>query len=92
MSDNETLNFGQALEALQQGQRVRNIGWNHDNSYLELQTPDDNSKMTQPYIYFNKPCGDAPDGTLRVPWVASQFDLLRGQWVIISSEEQRQAA
>jgi len=90
-SDVVIVDFSTALHALEGGSRIRNMGWNHDNSYLELQVPDDYSKMTMPYIYFSKACGDTPGGTMRVPWVASQYDLLSADWVIIAKQAQEAA-
>lgn len=75
------MNFGQALEALKKGERVRRTGWNGKGMWLQLQMPDKNSKMTLPYIYIEYPMGHLayPNGS-RVPWLASQTDLLSGDW------------
>ena len=70
--------FGWALERLQQGIKVSRLGWNGDSQFLELQTPDEHSKMTLPYIYITTVQGD------RVPWLASQTDMLSEDWVAIS--------
>jgi len=67
--------FGWALTVLQDGERVTRDGWNGKGQFLELQVPDANSKMTQPYIYITTVQG------YRVPWVASQTDLLARDWV-----------
>lgn len=66
--------FGWALLALKSQKRVTREGWNGKNMYLELQVPDENSKMNRPYIYMK-----AANGEL-VPWVASQSDLLETDW------------
>lgn len=68
------MDFGQALAALQFGQRVTRAGWNGADQYLELQVPDAHSKMKRPYLYISP-----VDGGL-VPWVASQTDLLAVDW------------
>ena len=52
-------------------------GWNDKDMYLELQVPDDSSKMTLPYIYMKTAQGDL------VPWFASQTDMLAGDWLIV---------
>ena len=77
------MNFGQALELLKQGKRVARRGWNGKGIYIELQRPDEHSKMTQPYIYIvttglqtDNP--DAPKGV--VPWLASQTDRMAEDW------------
>lgn len=69
-----SMNFGEALEALNQGSRVARENWNGPNQYLELQEPDDDSKMTLPYIFIRTVQGHL------VPWLASQTDLLSNDW------------
>lgn len=80
----ETFDFGMALELLKAGHKVARKGWNGKGIYLELQKPDEHSKMTLPYIYIvttelvtDNP--DAPKGV--VPWFASQTDMLAEDWV-----------
>ena len=68
------MNFGQAIEALKNGQRVTRPGWNGKGMWLALQTPDANSKMTLPYIFMRT----ADEGF--VPWLASQTDVLAEDW------------
>lgn len=82
------MDFGQALTELKNGNRVKRKGWNGDGIFLALQVPDKNSKMTQPYIYIdtlglktNNP--NAPKG--RVPWLASQTDMLAEDWEVINA-------
>jgi hypothetical protein len=75
------LGFGFALKALESGKRVRRSGWK--GYFLELQVPDANSKMTSPYIYIDSSGlqTDNPDAPKnRVPWVASQTDMLCKDW------------
>ena len=81
------MNFGQALIELKNGNKVKRKGWNGDGIFLALQVPDENSFMTQPYIYIdtlglktNNP--NAPKG--RVPWLASQTDMLAEDWEVIN--------
>jgi len=66
--------FGDALLELRLGRRVSRAGWNGPGQSLQLQTPDLNSKMTLPYIFITTVQGD------RVPWLASQTDLLAMDW------------
>ena len=75
------MNFGQALEELKAGNKVAREGWNGKSMWLKLQVPDANSKMTLPYIYIEYPAGHVayPDGS-RVPWLASQTDMLAVDW------------
>ena len=77
------MSFGMALEALKQGRKVSRKGWNGKGMWLSLQVPDENSKMTLPYIYIEYPSGHSayPAGS-RVPWLASQTDMLTEDWGI----------
>lgn len=79
------MDFGDALSDLKIGLRVAREGWNGKGMWLELQMPDEHSKMTLPYIYLNYPVGSAayPSGA-RVPWLASQTDLLADDWVSVA--------
>ena len=85
-----TNNFGWALEQLKNGLRVRRKGWNGNGIFLELQVPDDKSKMTQPFIFIDTTGlqtdnPNAPKG--RVPWFASQTDLLCEDWEILEDSD-----
>ncbi len=76
------MNFSQALDALKAGQKVARENWNAHHT-LGLQTPDENSANTLPYI-FMVVGGDATDlQGKRVPWVASHTDLLSEDWGIM---------
>lgn len=71
------MNFGEAILRLKNGERVAREGWNGVGMYLELQVPDEHSKMQRPYIYMSP-----VDGNF-VPWVASQSDLLADDWYAV---------
>jgi hypothetical protein len=79
----KTMDFGYALVNLKAGKRVARKGWNGKGLWLELQHPDTFSKMTLPYVYLNYP--DDADNTpgARVPWLASQTDMLCEDWVVV---------
>jgi len=68
------MNFGEALALLKSGAKVQRAGWNGKGMWLALQTPNEFSKMTLPYIYMST----ATRGL--VPWLASQTDLLADDW------------
>ena len=68
--------IGWAVERLQNGDRVTRHGWNGPGQSLELQVPDEHSKMTRPYVYIYTVQGDL------VPWICSQTDLLATDWVL----------
>ena len=83
------MNFGQALEDLKIGARVARMGWNGKGIFIELQIPDEHSKMTSPYIFIDTTGlqtenPDAPKS--RVPWLASQTDMLAEDWVIVIND------
>lgn len=80
------MGFGEALYHLDRGRRVRRAGWNGNGIFIEMQKPDKHSKMTQRYIFIDtrdlktdNPA--APKG--RVPWVASQTDMLATDWEVV---------
>lgn len=77
-------NIGWALTELKAGRRVRRENWNGKGMWLALQVPDEGSKMTLPYIYIEYPEGHPayPNGC-RVPWLASQTDILASDWEIV---------
>lgn len=80
------MDFGDCLKMLKQGKRMARAGWNGRGIYIKLQVPDENSFMTFPYIYIettnlqtDNP--KAPKG--RVPWLASQTDMLADDWEVV---------
>lgn len=72
------MDFGQALAALKAGGKVARDGWNGKDMYVELQVPDEHSKMRRPYLFMRPVDGDL------VPWVASQSDLLAEDWQVVT--------
>lgn len=76
-----TMNFGEALSVLKQGKNVARSGWNGKGLWLTLQVPDANSKMTLPYIYMSYPSDAQNTPGARVPWLASQTDVLAEDWM-----------
>lgn len=82
-----SLSFSDALSQLKKGERVARNGWNGKNMWLQMQTPDAHSKMTLPYIYIEYPNGHPayPTGS-RVPWLASQTDMLAEDWFVVYNE------
>lgn len=85
-----TFNFGEAIKYLKRGFTVARKGWNGNGIFLKLQVPDKHSKMTQPYIYIDTlgletKNPDAPKG--RVPWLASQTDVLAEDWCFVQKED-----
>ena len=71
------MDFGYALRALRSGARLTRRGWNGPGQFVELQVPDEHSKMSLPYIFITTVQGD------RVPWLGSQTDLLAEDWEVV---------
>ena len=77
------MNFSQTLGHIKIGKKVSRSGWNGKGIFIELQVPDEHSKMTSPYIYINtvglKTENDAAPRCI-VPWLPSQTDILADDW------------
>lgn len=78
------MNFSQALELIKAGRKVARSGWNGAGLWLEIQRPDARSKMTLPYIFMSYPDNAKNTPGARVPWLASQTDLLSEDWVEVA--------
>lgn len=74
------MNFGQALEALKQGEKVARTGWNGNGMWLRLVNP---TETDFDYNYENLSYIEmkTADNKL-VPWLASQTDMLAEDWKI----------
>ena len=84
----EGMDFGSAVSAMRDGDRVTRAGWNGKGMWIELCTPDGdwkdpdgNTYGRRPYIYMK-----AADDTL-VPWVASQTDILAEDWQVVPVDD-----
>ena len=78
--------FGTALEHLKRGGKVTRHNWNGKGMWLELQRPDRHSKMTLPYVFLCYPTDVINPGATpgaRVPWLASQTDMLAEDWAVL---------
>jgi hypothetical protein len=67
------MGFGQAIEALKNGQRVARAGWNGVNMYIYLLT----APGYEPCI-----CMHTAQGKEQPGWLASQPDILSADWEI----------
>ncbi len=76
----ENKSFPEAIQALLDGktEEVVNEGWNGKDMAVKLQKPDENSFMTEPYLYLE--IGRADTTVARMPWLASQLDMLSKKW------------
>jgi len=82
------MNFGQAIEALKEGERVARSGWNGKLMFLIHINPYDSSQYKvneleglvgtlDPYIAMKTVANSL------VPWLASQTDMLSEDWTIV---------
>lgn len=89
--EEELYDFSTALDELKKWLKVTRKGWNGKWMFLQLQKPDQFSKMTLPYIYINiEDKTKRPDDWTdycpvynKVPWTASQTDLLMEDWIVL---------
>lgn len=82
----EWMDFGAVLRCLKHGPdewRAWRAGWNGKGMWIQLQRPEAHSKMSLPYLYMEYPEGHPawPQGC-RVPWLASQTDMLADDWSV----------
>lgn len=82
------MDFGDVIKEMKASpeKKFARKGWNGKGIYIQMQVPDEHSANTLPYIYIVtdklvSDNSDAPRG--RVPWLASQNDMLRDDWVEI---------
>ena len=78
-----TFGFGSAIEQLKAGHKCWRKGWNGKGIFIELQRPDENSKMSSPYIFIDTTGLETDNEAApksRVPWLASQTDMLALDW------------
>jgi hypothetical protein len=68
-------NFDEALVLFKQGKSMYREGWNGKGMFITAQFPDENSKMSRPYLYITLASGE------RVPWLPSQSDLFADDWI-----------
>lgn len=80
----ENMTFGHALEALKAGQKVGRTGWNGKGLWLQLHKPAEGGKMTLPFIFMCYPDDAKTTPGARVPWLASQTDMLAEDWTIVT--------
>lgn len=83
------MDFGEVIRAMKEYPDLKfaRKGWNGKGIYIQLQVPDEHSKMTMPYIYMvtSKLKSDNPDAPRGlVPWLASQSDILSTDWICVT--------
>ena len=80
------MNFGQAIEALIEGKRVKRAGWNGKNQYVELATSISYKNANGEIINCeheaigNKALAFIGTSGVQMGWLASQADMLAEDW------------
>jgi hypothetical protein len=69
------MNFGDAFEAVKMGKGMRLPSWTPDVR-IKVQWPDENSKMTAPYLYVDSRFG-------KVPWKETMIELFSEEWEVV---------
>ena len=69
------MNFGQAFEEVKTGKSMRLPAWQEDVK-IKAQFPDENSKMTAPYLYVDSRFG-------KVPWKETMIELFSEEWEVV---------
>jgi len=82
------MDFGDVIRKMKEddSRRFMRRGWNGKGIYIQLQNPDEGSMNTLPYIFMvtNHLISDNPDAPRgRVPWLASQTDMLADDWEMV---------
>lgn len=70
--------IGDALRAMRQGKRCTRAGWNGEGQWVAFAPPGNDDPMTLPYLFI------CTVGGQRVPWVASQTDILATDWEVVT--------
>lgn len=69
------MNFGKAFEQVKKGAGMRLPQWKND-VVIRAQFPDENSKMTAPYLYAESRFG-------KVPWKETMIELFSDKWEVV---------
>jgi hypothetical protein len=74
------MNFSEALERVKCGKKLARDGWNGKGIWVRLFLPG-GSLLTHPFLIIEYPQGHPayPNGS-RIPWLASQSDILAEDW------------
>ena len=69
------MNFGNAFEEVKNGKAMRLPQWK-ENVKIKAQFPDENSKMTAPYLYVESRFGC-------VPWKETMIEIFSKDWEVV---------
>lgn len=76
------MDFSEALRNVKHGHSIQRKGWNGKGLKVKFFFPIDDDKMTLPYLYIEYPSDAENTPGARVPWLASQTDILAEDWAI----------
>lgn len=68
--------FDEAIKYLKRGLKLTKKSWHKSGMFIQMQIPDEYSKMRGSYLYIT--IGDYLN-----PWTPSQADMLEGDWMIV---------
>lgn len=76
--------FSTALELLKEGRSLTRVNWDSPNPniakrFINMQVPNEHSKMTMKYLYLHIPAKGYYKDSL-MPWTPNQEDLMTEDW------------
>ena len=74
--------FGDAVDEIRYGLAAMRLPQWKSEVLIKYQSPDENSKMTAPYLYVESRFG-------RVPWIPTMIELLSTEWNIVEVSDAR---
>lgn len=78
------MDFSESLQCLKKRYKMCRNGWNGKDMWIGIYFPEVmGGTMTKPYIYIKTAKGD------RIPWLASQEDLLAEDWKVADNGYER---
>ena len=83
------MDFGEAIQALKQGERVQRAGWNGKGQYIELAINISYKNTKNEIINAehdaigNKAIAFVGTSGVQLGWLASQADMLANDWQIV---------
>ena len=87
--DVHTFTFGEAIRRLKTGQKVARKGWNGKKQYIQLatgisyKTGDDEIVNCEHDAIGNKAIAFVGTSGVQMGWLASQADMLEGDWIVV---------
>lgn len=83
------MNFGEAIIAVQKGNKIKRNGWNGKNQYVELATCISYKNAKGEIVNCNhdaignKALAFVGTSGVQIGWLASQSDMLANDWEIV---------